>query len=126
MSVPNNLLYTEDHEWILVDGDEATIGITDYAQGELGDIVLVESVGVGTHFEKGDSLGSIEAVKATADVYAPLSGEILDINSALEDDPQLINHDPFEGGWIVRVRISNKAELDDLMSPDEYDEQVSD
>ena len=126
MSVPNNLLYTEDHEWILVDGDEATIGITDYAQGELGDIVLVEAVSAGTHFEKGDSLGSIEAVKATADVYAPLSGEVLDVNSALEDDPQLINHDPFEGGWIVRVRISNKAELDDLMSPDEYDEQVSD
>lgn len=126
MSVPNNLLYTEDHEWILVDGDEATIGITDYAQGELGDIVLVEAASPGTHFEKGDSLGSIEAVKATADVYAPLSGEILDVNSALEDDPQLINHDPFEGGWIVRVRISNKAELDDLMSPDEYDEQVSD
>lgn len=126
MSVPNNLLYTEDHEWILIDGDEATIGITDYAQGELGDIVMVEAMPVGTRFEKGDSLGSIEAVKATADVYAPLSGEILDVNSALEDDPQLINHDPFEGGWIVRVRISNKAELDDLMSPDEYDEQVSD
>ncbi len=126
MSVPNNLLYTEDHEWILIDGDEATIGITDYAQGELGDIVMVEGMPVGTRFEKGDSLGSIEAVKATADVYAPLSGEILDVNSALEDDPQLINHDPFEGGWIVRVRISNKAELDDLMSPDEYDEQVSD
>lgn len=126
MSVPNNLLYTEDHEWILVDGDEATIGITDYAQGELGDIVMVEAMPVGTRFEKGDSLGSIEAVKATADVYAPLSGEILEVNAGLEDDPQLINHDPFEGGWIVRVRISNKAELDDLMSPDDYDEQVSD
>jgi glycine cleavage system H protein len=126
MSVPNNLLYTEDHEWILVDGDEATIGITDYAQGELGDIVMVEAMPVGTRFEKGDSLGSIEAVKATADVYAPLSGEILEVNAGLEDDPQLINHDPFEGGWIVRVRISNKAELDDLMSPDDYDDQVSD
>ena len=126
MRVPSNLLYTEDHEWILVDGEEATIGITDYAQGELGDIVMVETQDVGTVFEKGDSLGTIEAVKATADVYAPLSGEILEVNPALDDDPQIINNDPFEAGWIYRVRFSVPTELDDLMSPDDYDEQIAD
>ncbi len=126
MRVPNNLLYTEDHEWILVDGDEVTIGITEYAQGELGDIVMVETQDVGLVFEKGDSLGTIEAVKATADVYAPVSGEILEVNPALDDDPQVINNDPFETGWIYRVKISAPAELDDLMSPDDYDEQIAD
>jgi glycine cleavage system H protein len=124
MSVPGNLVYTDDHEWILVEGDEVVIGITDYAQGELGDIVDVELQDVDHEFEKGDSIGTIDAVKATSDIYAPVSGVLTAVNDDLPDDPDLLNTDAYGAGWIYRIKISDPSELDDLIGPDEYEEQI--
>lgn len=124
MSVPGNLLYTEEHEWVLVEGDEVLVGITDHAQGELGDIVDVELVEIGVECEKGDSIGTIDAVKATADIYAPVSGEIVDVNDTLPDTPDTLNQDCYGQGWLYRIRLSNSAELDDLMGADAYEQQI--
>jgi glycine cleavage system H protein len=124
MSIPSNLLYTEDHEWVLVEGDEVLVGITHHAQSELGDIVDVELAEIGTVFEKGDSIGTIDAVKATADIYAPVSGEIVDANDTLPDAPDTLNQDCYGQGWLYRIRLSNSAELDDLISPDDYEQHI--
>ncbi len=124
MSVPGNLLYTDDHEWVLVEGDEVVVGITDFAQSELGDIVMLELVGAGEEFEKGDSIGTIEAVKAMADIYAPVSGEITEVNEALADTPDAINGDPYHGGWLYRIKLRDVKELEDLMGPDEYEKHI--
>jgi glycine cleavage system H protein len=124
MSVPGNLLYTEDHEWILVEGDDVLIGITDYAQSELGDIVDIELQDVELEFEKGDSIGTIDAVKATSDIYAPVSGKIIEVNEELQEEPDKLNTDAYGSGWIYRIRISNPTELDDLIGPDDYEEQI--
>ncbi len=124
-NIPGNLLYTEEHEWVMVEADTLTIGITDYAQGELGDIVDVQLVDVGETFEKGDAIGTIDAVKATADIYAPVSGEIVEVNEDLPDSPDTLNTDPYGQGWLYRIKYSNSSELDDLMSADDYEEHVN-
>jgi len=120
MNVPGNLKYTNDHEWALIDGDMATIGVTEYAAGELGDVVYVELPSVGDTAVKGDSIGTIEAVKTVADIYSPVSGEVVEVNEALTDTSELVNKDPYGEGWIVKIKLSDASELDDLLSPEDY------
>ena len=120
MNVPEELLYTDDHEWTNISGSIAAIGITDYAQHELGDIVYVELPNVGDAVAKGDSIGTIEAVKTVADMYSPLSGEVVEINEALKDASELLNKDPFGEGWIARIKISDPSEIESLLKPDDY------
>jgi glycine cleavage system H protein len=120
MSVPQNLKYTKDHEWVSVDGDIATIGITNFAQGELGDIVYVEIETVGETLAQEEVFGSVEAVKTVSDLFMPLSGEILEFNDALESNPELVNSDPYGEGWMIKVKISNSSELDGLLSAEVY------
>ena len=124
MSVPENLKYTEEHEWVAVEDDVATVGITDYAQSELGDIVFIELPSVGDSITKGDSFGTIEAVKAVSDLFAPLSGEVIEVNEDLADTPEQINESPYEDGWMIRVRIDDESELDTLLSADVYNDII--
>jgi glycine cleavage system H protein len=120
MNIPNQLLYTNEHEWIRVEGDEIVIGVTDFAQGELGDVVFVEIETEGETLSRGDTFGTIEAVKTVSDLYMPADGEVLEVNAALEDNPELVNSDPFGDGWMIRVKISDPSQLDDLLSAEEY------
>ena len=120
MNVPAELKYTKEHEWIRVEGEEAYVGITDYAQSHLGDIVFVEVETEGDNLEAGDTFGSIEAVKTVSDLYMPVSGEVLEFNSELEDQPDLVNKDPYGKGWIIKVKIEDEAQLDGLLSADAY------
>ena len=120
MNVPAELKYTKEHEWIRVGGEEAYVGITDYAQSQLGDIVFVEVETEGDNLEAGDTFGSIEAVKTVSDLYMPVSGEVLEFNSELEDQPDLVNKDPYGKGWIIKVKIEDEAQLDGLLSADAY------
>ena len=120
MNVPAELKYTKEHEWIRVEGEEAYVGITDYAQSQLGDIVFVEVETEGDNLEAGDTFGSIEAVKTVSDLYMPVSGEVLEFNSELEDQPDLVNKDPYGKGWIIKVKIEDEAKLDGLLSADAY------
>lgn len=122
MSLPENLKYTKNHEWTQFDeaNGVATIGITNFAQSELGDIVFVELPAVGEEFSAGDTLGTIEAVKTVADVYAPLSGTVTAVNESLDESPEVINEDPYESGWIVKIKVSDKSELGKLLSADKY------
>jgi glycine cleavage system H protein len=120
MNIPSNLLYTKDHEWARLEGDIAIIGITDYAQGELGDVVFVELPQVGNQVTKGQAFGTIEAVKAVSDLFAPFSGEIVAINNELENAPETINTSPYENGWMIKIKVSDPSEKADLVSPDEY------
>ena len=120
MEIPQGLYYTKEHEWAELDGDIVTVGITDYAQGELGDIVFVELPEIGASVEQNNAFGTIEAVKAVADLYAPVSGEIVEVNTALEDTPELVNQAPYGDGWMVSIRISDESELEDLMDADAY------
>ena len=124
MGIKPELKYTKDHEWISIDGDNATIGITDYAQGELGDIVYVEIEALGEELEKEEIFGSVEAVKTVSDLFLPVSGEITELNEGLEDNPELINDDPYGEGWIIKMKISNQSELSDLLSADDYKELI--
>ena len=124
MNTPAELKYTKDHEWAKIEGDVAIVGITDFAQGELGDIIFVEFPSVGQMLKKDDPFGTIEAVKTVADLFAPLSGEVLEINEALEDAPESVNSDPYGEGWIVKIKLSNQTEVDSLMSADDY-KQIS-
>ncbi len=124
MNVPGNLKYTNNHEWALVVGDVATIGITEYAAGELGDVVYVELPSVGDTAVKGDSIGTIEAVKTVADIYSPVSGEVVEVNEALADTSELVNKDPYGEGWIVKIKLSDPAELDGLLSSEDYKKLV--
>lgn len=117
--------YTEDHEWIDVDGDVATVGITDYAQEQLGDIVFVDVPAEGKKFDKGDDAAVVESVKAASDVYCPVSGEVVENNSALEEDPALVNSDPEENGWFFKVELSDPSELEDLMDEAGYKKYVA-
>lgn len=121
----NDRKYTESHEWAKVEGDIATIGISDYAQNELGDIVYVECPGSGETFSKGDSLGLIESVKASTEFYAPVSGEITEVNEALADNPELVNESPFEKGWLLKIQMSDTSELDSMLSAEAYKEKIS-
>ena len=120
MNIPENLKYTKEHEWVRVEGDFAYVGITDYAQDELSDIVYVELPQVGKSISKGDVITTLEAVKTVADVYSPVSGEIVEVNEKLADEPGLVNQDPYGEGWIVKIKLSKPEELNDLMSAEEY------
>lgn len=120
MNIPSNLRYTKDHEWILVEGDIATIGITDFAQGELGDIVYVEIETVGETLDKEAVFGTVEAVKTVSDLFMPLSGEILELNSNLESQPEIVNTDPYGAGWMIKIKMTNASELDQLLSEESY------
>ncbi|MDA9317892.1 glycine cleavage system protein GcvH [Flavobacteriaceae bacterium] len=124
MEIKPELKYTKDHEWISIDGDNATIGITDYAQGELGDIVYVEIEALGEQLDKEEIFGSVEAVKTVSDLFLPVSGEITEMNEGLEDNPELINDDPYGEGWIIKMKISDQGELTDLLSADAYKELI--
>ena len=120
MNVPAELKYTKEHEWIRVEGEEAYVGITDYVQSQLGDIVFVEVETEGDNLEAGDTFGSIEAVKTVSDLYMPVAGEVLEFNSELEDQPDLVNKDPYGKGWIIKVKIEDEAQLDGLLNADAY------
>jgi glycine cleavage system H protein len=122
--VPDNLRYTKDHEWIRVDGDLATVGITDHAQQELGDIVFVELPKVGAVFEQSASFGSVESVKAVSDVYSPVSGEVVEVNTSLADAPEKVNADPYGDGWIMKLRLSNADQVSGLKTAAQYTEYV--
>ena len=125
MNIPENLKYTKEHEWIRIEGDEAYIGISEFAQGELGDIVFVEVETVGETFDKDEVFGTIEAVKTVSDLFMPLSGEVLEFNEKLEDTPEVINSDPYGDGWIIKISVKDASELDALMSNTEYAAQIS-
>ena len=120
MNVPDDLLYTDEHEWVKIDEATATIGVTDYAQGELGDIVFIEFPDLNLNFTKGESIGSIEAVKTVSDIYMPLSGKVLGLNDQLNDNPEIVNDNPFDNGWIIKLQITNIDEISKLMSSEEY------
>ena len=120
MNIPADLRYTTDHEWIRLEGDVATVGVTDYAQGELGDIVFVEVETEGEQLDAEEVFGTIEAVKTVSDLFLPVSGEILEVNLALEDDPSLINNDPFGEGWIIKVKVDDTSAVESLMDADAY------
>jgi glycine cleavage system H protein len=120
MNVPANLKYTKDHEWLKVDGEFAFIGITDHAQHELGDIVFIEVETVGETLGKHESFGTIEAVKTVSDMFMPVGGEVLEFNDALTTNPEIINQDPYEKGWVIRIRPSEAAEMKDLLEPAQY------
>ena len=122
MNVPENLKYTKDHEWIRVEGDNAFIGVTDFAQGELGDIVFVEVETEGEELDKEEVFGTIEAVKTVSDMFMPIGGEVLEFNEKLEDAPESINSDPYGDGWIVKVKIADTAELEELLTAEQYQE----
>ena len=125
MNVPKNLKYTNDHEWIKVDGDIATIGITDFAQGELGDIVYVEVDTLEETLDKEEVFGTVEAVKTVSDLFMPISGEILEFNESLETNPEKVNDNPYEDGWMIKMKISDPSELDELLSPEDYENTIS-
>ena len=124
MHIPAELKYTKDHEWARIEGDVATVGITDYAQSELGDIVYVELPEIGKKTKQADSFGTIEAVKAVSDLFAPLSGEIIEINHHLSDQPEVINKDPYGAGWLVKIKVSNKSEIAKLLDKTKYEELI--
>lgn len=120
MNIPDNLLYTEDHEWVKVEGDTALVGITDFAQKELGDIVFVEVETEDEDLEKGEAFGTIEAVKTVSDMFMPVGGKVMEFNGNLEDDPETINKDPYGEGWVIKIEMSDKSELDELLDSAAY------
>ena len=123
MTIPEDLQYTKSHEWVLIEGDTVTIGITDHAQDELGDVVFVELPDEGATFDAGESFGTVESVKAVSDLYTPVGGEVVEVNSTLEDAPENINEDPYGEGWIVKLRTTDEP---DLLSPEDYEKVVED
>ncbi|TDN95602.1 glycine cleavage system H protein [Salegentibacter sp. 24] len=122
MNIPQDLKYTKDHEWVRIEGDTATIGITDFAQGELGDIVYVEVETVDETLDREEVFGTVEAVKTVSDLYLPLSGEIIEFNESLEDEPEKVNSDPYGEGWMIKIKFSDESQLEDLLNPDSYKE----
>lgn len=120
MKIPENLKYTKDHEWVRVDGDFGWVGVTDYAQGELGDVVFVELPAVGAKLAQGKSFGTIEAVKAVSDLFAPVAGEVVELNKTIQDTPEIVNRDPYGEGWMVKIKIANKADLNALLDVEAY------
>jgi len=120
MKIPENVKYTNDHEWVLVNGNIGTIGVTDYAQGELGDVVFVDIDSELTEISKGESFGTIEAVKTVSDLFAPFNGKVIEINKKLADSPELVNTDPFGEGWMIKAELKNPADLDDLLNAKAY------
>lgn len=124
MNIPGNLKYTKEHEWVKIEGDVATVGITDFAQGELGDVVFVEIETQGETMDSGETLGTIEAVKTVSDIFMPVSGEITEVNEKLEEKPEIVNSDPYGEGWMVKIKMSDASEADNLMSADDYKELI--
>ena len=124
MNIPENLKYSQDHEWIRLEDDVAFIGITDFAQSNLGDIVFVEVETVGDNLDKGEAFGNVEAVKAVEELYLPVAGEVLEFNEELEDAPDLVNSDPYGKGWMIKVKLSNSDELDELMTAEAYQDLI--
>ena len=124
MNVPDNLKYTKDHEWLLAEGDSAVVGITDFAQGELGDIVFIEVDTVDEQLSKDETFGTIEAVKTVSDMFMPVSGLVTEFNPQLESNPELVNQSPYGDGWIVKIKITNPAEIDELLTPAQYKELI--
>jgi glycine cleavage system H protein len=125
MNIPDNLKYTKKHEWIRIEGDEAYIGITEYAQGELGDVVFVEIETEGEKLAREEAFGTIEAVKTVSDLFMPVAGEVLEFNAKLEDEPELVNKDPFGDGWMIRIKVDNAAEIEELLSANQYAALIS-
>ena len=125
MNIPQDLRYTKEHEWVRLEGDVATIGITDYAQGELGDIVFIEVDTVGESVGAEEVFGTIEAVKTVSDMYAPVAGEVLEFNESLEDEPEAVNSDPYGAGWIIKIRVDNPDDVADLLSHEAYGELIA-
>lgn len=125
MNFPEKLKYTKDHEWIRVEGNVGYIGITDYAQGELGDIVFVELPAVGKKVEHSQAFGTVEAVKAVSDMYSPVTGEVMEVNKKIQDSPELMNKDPYEQGWMIKVKIEKPAELDSLLDVEAYKKLIA-
>jgi len=126
VAAPQNLLYSKEHEWVKIDGDTATIGITDYAQNSLGDIVYVELPKVGAKIEQFGNVGVIESVKAVSDLFTPISGEVLEVNSALDNDPAAVNKDPYGDGWLLKVRVGNAGDAANLLSASDYEKIATD
>ncbi len=124
MDLPNNIKYTEDHEWVKLDGDIATIGITDFAQSELGDIIFVEFPDNGIEVSQKESIGTLEAVKTVADIFSPLSGHVIELNESLESNPELINESPYDAGWILKIKVSDSNQLDSLISSSDYNNLI--
>ena len=125
MNIPAELKYTKDHEWVRIEDDEAVVGITDFAQSELGDIVFVEIETEGENIESEEIFGSVEAVKTVSDLFMPLSGEVLSFNSELEDAPEVVNSDPYGAGWMIRIKLSDPSEVDTLLSGEQYKDLIS-
>ena len=125
MNIPDNLKYTKDHEWVKINGDTAVVGITDFAQNELGDVVFVEVETVGEELDKEETFGTIEAVKTVSDLFMPVSSEVTEFNEELEATPDTINKDPYGKGWIIKIKMSDKSEADDLLSAEEYKELIN-
>ena len=125
MNIPHNLLYTSEHEWIKIDGEIATIGVTDFAQSELGDIIFLEFPDLNSVFNKGDIFGTIEAVKTVSDLYMPIDGEICEINDTLNDNPEKVNEDPYKDGWMVKVKIDKSVSLDGLLDSNQYNQLIT-
>jgi glycine cleavage system H protein len=124
MNIPKDLKYTEDHEWVKIEGEEAVIGITSFAQSELGDIVFVEIDSEGDTIEKSEVFGTVEAVKTVSDLYMPLSGEILSYNSELDNSPEKVNDDPYGDGWMIRIKLTDQSEIDSLLNSQQYEELI--
>jgi glycine cleavage system H protein len=125
MEFPEDVKYSKEHEWVLVEGKVATVGVTDYAQDQLGDIVFVELPAVGDKVSKEDAFGVVESVKAVSDIYAPVSGKVLEVNDDLPENPEMLNEDPYGDGWIIKIEMSDPEELDDLMNAAEYEQYVA-
>ncbi len=124
MNIPDDLKYTEEHEWIRVEGDEIVVGVTDFAQSELGDVVFIELETEGEDLSRGDTFGTIEAVKTVSDLYMPVDGQVVKVNPALEDTPELVNSEPFGEGWMIRIKPSDPSQLDDLIPADRYSTMI--
>ena len=124
MNIPAELKYTKDHEWIQIEGNIATVGITDFAQGELGDIVYVDVDTLDDNVEEGEVFGSVEAVKTVSDLFMPLSGEVVEFNEGLEDDPELVNTDPYEKGWMIKIAISDSSQIENLLDAKQYQDLI--
>ena len=124
LNLPENIKYSKDHEWAAIQGDIVTVGINDYAQDQLGEVVFVEMPQVGDKFDKGEEFGTVESVKAVSEIYCPVSGEVVEINEALEDAPELVNNDPYKEGWIMKIKPDNPSEMDDLLDKAAYLEML--
>jgi glycine cleavage system H protein len=124
MNIPENLKYTNDHEWVRVEGDIAVVGITEFAQGELGDVVFIEIETEGETLDREEAFGTIEAVKTVSDAFMPVSGEVIEVNEAITDSPDLLNKDPFGEGWMVKIKMSDPSQLEDLLTPEAYKEVI--